>query len=92
MIITGDDVVEHKPSPEGILKFVSTFNLEEDRVLLIGDAPADIIAARAAKIKVASVLWDCYAKETVLQMDSDYKFESVPELFHFIKQNLNGNK
>ncbi len=89
LIITGDDVNEHKPSPEGILKFINKFNLDKEKVLLIGDAPADIIAARSAGIKVASVLWDSYAKEKVMQMDSDYFFESVNELYLFVKQSLN---
>jgi pyrophosphatase PpaX len=84
-ILTGDDVENHKPSPEGILVFLEKYNLSKDKVLMIGDAPADIKAARDAGVKVASVLWDSYAKDQVLQMNSDFYFETVDELREFVR-------
>ncbi len=88
LIITGDDVENHKPSPEGIMKFVDYFKLEPERVLMIGDAPSDIIAANKAGVKIASVLWDSYAKDKVLKMGSDYIFHNTQELKDFILRNL----
>lgn len=88
LIITGDDVNEHKPSPEGILKFIEKYKLNHERVLMIGDSPSDIIASRAAGVKVASVLWDSYSKEKVLEMKSDFVFNTVAELQNFLKSNL----
>ena len=72
MVVSGDDIKKHKPSPEGILVFLEKYNLSKDKVLMIGDAPADITAARDAGVKVASVLWDSYAKDQVLQMNIDF--------------------
>lgn len=88
MIVTGDDVADHKPSPEGINQFVEKFNLNREKVLMIGDAPADILAARSAGVKIASVVWDAYAREQVLEMKSDYVFETVEELMKFLGGNL----
>lgn len=88
LIVTGDDVAEHKPSPEGILLFVNKFNLHKEKVLLIGDAPADIKAARLAGIKIASVVWDSYAKETIMESGSDYIFNTVKEMESFIKESI----
>ncbi|MCX6152005.1 MAG: HAD-IA family hydrolase [Ignavibacteriales bacterium] len=88
LIITGDDVVNHKPDPEGILKFVDEFHLEKERILLIGDAPADIKAAHSAGIKIASVVWDSYAKDEVLEGDSDFIFTTVEELKEFVILNI----
>jgi len=88
MIVTGDDIEDHKPSPEGIDLFVDKFNLNREKVLMIGDAPADITAARNAGVKIASVVWDSYAKEKILEMNSDYVFETVDELMEFLKTNL----
>jgi pyrophosphatase PpaX len=87
MIITGDDVTEHKPSAEGILKFIDTFKLDPEKVLMIGDAPSDIIASRSAGVKIASVVWDSYAKEEVIKLGSDFIFNSVEELDQFLKKN-----
>ncbi len=88
MIVTGDDVAEHKPSPEGILKFVNEFKLENENVLMVGDAVSDIKAARSAGVKVASVLWDSYSKSEVIKYKSDYVFHSVNELRNMLEKNI----
>jgi pyrophosphatase PpaX len=84
LIITGDEVKEHKPSPEGIEIFLEKFKLDKNEVLMIGDAPSDIKAAHAAGVKVASVLWDSLAKHHVLKMNTDYVFNTVAELKQFL--------
>jgi pyrophosphatase PpaX len=86
LIITGDEVKEHKPSPEGITLFLDKFKLPKENVLMVGDAPADIRAARAAGVKIASVIWDSYSKDTVLKLNPDYLFNSVDELRKFLQQ------
>jgi pyrophosphatase PpaX len=88
LIVTGDDVSEHKPSPEGIEVFITKFGLNKENVLMIGDAPADIIAAHSAGVKIASVVWDSYAKDRVIEMNSDLVFESVGELNNYLSKNL----
>ncbi len=88
LIISGDDVRNHKPSPEGIQKFAEKFNLFPENILMIGDAPADIIAAKTAGAKVASVLWDSYALDTIKRLKADFYFKTVIELHKFIKRQL----
>lgn len=88
LIITGSDVKEHKPSPEGISMFLDKFGLSSKTVLMIGDSTADIKAARAAKIKSALVLWDCYAKEECLKMNPDFIFNVPKELSDFLNKNI----
>lgn len=87
-VVTGDDVENFKPSPEGITQFVEKFNLDKERVLMIGDSPVDILASRGAGIKIASVLWDSYAIDEVLKMNTDYIFYTVDELYNFIEKNI----
>ncbi len=87
-IVSGDDVKRGKPSPEGILAFLEEYNLSRDTVLMIGDAPDDVRAARNAGIAVASVLWDSFAKETVIGMKSDFYFHTVKELHHFLQARI----
>lgn len=87
-IVTGDDVVNHKPSGEGIIKFVEEYKLNKDKVLMIGDSTGDIEASREAGVKIGSVLWDSYSKEEIIKLGSDYIFHSVEELKKFLKKNL----
>ena len=84
LIVTGDDVLNHKPSAEGILKFTGKFKLKHERVLMIGDSVADVEASREAGVKIASVLWDSYGKEEVKTLSSDYYFHTVEELREFL--------
>lgn len=85
-IATGDDVVNHKPHPEGILEFIKFTNLLPKEVIMIGDAPSDIKAAREAGVNSAVFMWDCYAKEKVWNLNADYYFES-PEEFQIALTN-----
>lgn len=89
LIVTGDDVKEHKPSAEGINLFLDKFNLNKDEVIMIGDSIVDVKASRASGIKVASVLWDSLSKEKVLNANSDYYFRSVKELKDFFVKEIN---
>lgn len=84
LIISGDDVEDHKPSPEGIIKFLEKYNLNPKEVLMIGDAPVDIIAANKAGVEIASVVWDSYAEEEVRKLNEKNLFHSVDELRKFI--------
>jgi len=87
-IVTGDDVVKHKPSGEGILNIIDKLKLDKEKVLMIGDSPADILASREAGVKIASVVWDSYAIDEVLKMNSDYVFHTVKDLKDFFEENL----
>jgi len=76
-IVTGNDVVKHKPSSEGLLKIMEHFNLMPDELLMVGDAVSDVKAAHEAGVKIAAVMWDSYAKEKVLQMKTDFVFNDT---------------
>jgi pyrophosphatase PpaX len=85
MVVTGDDVEKHKPSPEGIQKFVSAYNLDPQKVLMIGDAEVDVIASFNAGVKSALVLWDNYSPDNLNNINADYTFKSVDEFTRFLK-------
>jgi len=91
IIITGDDVENHKPSADGIKKVMSKFGLKSEQVLMVGDSVADVKAAREAGVKIAAVLWDSYAKEKVMQMNVDYAFHDVKDFFIWLKNNISND-
>lgn len=88
LILSGDDVEEHKPSPEGINRFIEKFNLRPDRVLMVGDAIHDVMASESAGVKCALVLWDEYSRNRCKECKTDYRFYSVEEFVDFIKHSL----
>lgn len=83
-IVTGSDVVNHKPHHEGIEKILSYFSLERDEIIFIGDSTADIKAAQASNIAIASVIWDSYEKEAVKKLNPHLCFEGVRELSQYL--------
>ena len=54
-IVTRDEVTCMKPSPEGILRVLSDWQVAAGDVLFIGDSRADVFGARAAGIPVAII-------------------------------------
>jgi pyrophosphatase PpaX len=84
MIVSGDDVENHKPSPEGIIMFLNKHNFNPKEVLMIGDAPSDIIAANQSGVEIASVVWDSYAEDEVKKLNPKNLFHSVEELREYI--------
>lgn len=87
-VVTGNDVVNHKPSAEGIRKILDRFNLNPDEAVMVGDSASDINASRSAGVKIAAVLWDSYAKERVLQMKTDFLFHNVAEFHDWLRGQL----
>ena len=89
MVVSGNDVVNHKPHPEGIRKVLQAFSLRPANVLMIGDSLGDIKASRAAGVRMAAVLWDSYDRDRVLDAGSDYVFHEVPELLAWFRAHVN---
>ena len=87
-VVTGNDVVNHKPAPEGIQKILDHFSLRKEEALMVGDSVGDVKAARDAGVKVAVVLWDSYTKEKVLQMKTDYAFHTVNDFSAWIRDRV----
>ena len=54
--ISGDEVKNYKPDPEGIVKTLKYFNAEPDEAIFIGDSLHDLGAARNANVKFIGVL------------------------------------
>lgn len=88
-IVTGNDVVNHKPSSEGLHKIMEHFSLQPNNVLMVGDSVVDVEAAHDAGVEVAAVVWDSYAKQKVLQMKTDYVFYNVAEFHNWLKEQFN---
>ena len=56
VIVGGEDVMRHKPDPEGLVKAVDRLGMRPGDSLYVGDHPVDAEAAVAAGIPFAAVL------------------------------------
>jgi HAD superfamily hydrolase (TIGR01509 family) len=88
MIVSGNDVLRHKPDPEGIRKFIEAFSLAPSEVLMVGDALGDVTASRAAGATPVAVLWDSYDRERVVRAGADAVFHDVGGLLSWLKTDV----
>jgi phosphoglycolate phosphatase-like HAD superfamily hydrolase len=77
---TRDDLPVMKPRPEGISTALKELGLGKGEVLYVGDSPTDIMASRAAGIRIASVATGRYDVEALRKLGPDYTLGSLSEL------------
>lgn len=91
LVVTGDDVVRHKPHGEGITRILHHFALRPGEVLMVGDSLADLSASREAGVGIAAALWDSYDSERVLAAGPDVVFPSVRAMLEWFKLHIGTN-
>jgi len=77
---TRDDLPAMKPRPEGITAALKELGLRHGEALYVGDSPTDIIASRAAGIRIASVATGRYDVEALRKLGPDFTLGSLSEL------------
>jgi len=92
MVVTGNDVVNHKPDGEGITRILEGLGVSAEETVMVGDSMADVRASRQAGVTMAAVLWDAYDRQKVLAAGSELVFETVPEFVEWCKRQTNGQR
>ncbi len=89
LVVSGTDVKQHKPHPEGIERIISTFSVSRDRTLMVGDSLSDLAASRSAGVHMAAVLWDSYDRERMLKQETRLTFHTVEEMTTWFHEHIN---
>jgi len=74
VVVTGNDVTERKPSPEGILQALEKLGVPPSRAVYVGDTPIDHQTALAASVRFIGIRSD-YAL-----LDADPMIDTLSEL------------
>lgn len=85
IVITQDEVVEFKPSPEGINYALRIINLAPKECLYVGDMVEDIEAGKSAGIKTAAVLTGVHSLAKLEKEKPDYILKNVIEIKKIIE-------
>lgn len=80
--ICADDTVEHKPTPEPILKFLEFANVCPDQAVYIGDTRYDMECAQAAGVDFALALWG--SKNPALE--AKYKLDHPKSILRLLQK------
>lgn len=85
VFVCEDEVTKPKPDPEGINKALEHIQSDIDRnkVLYVGDHPADIMAAKAAGVKSCAVMYSSKALE-LDEENPDHEIYKLTQLFEIL--------
>lgn len=83
-LIGAEDVTNHKPHPEPLLKAAAEMNDTPERTLYVGDSIHDVAAGRAAGMTTVAVSWGPFPRPELESTRPDHLIDSPGELLRII--------
>lgn len=83
-LIGYEDTINHKPSPDPIIKALKMFDADKETTVYIGDHENDIMAARQAGIIACAVTYSHRIKE-MLAENPDYVIDELSNIKYLIQ-------
>ncbi len=80
LVVAGDDVDNGKPHPDMLLKAVKHFDIEPEEAVYVGDAAADIMAAKNAGVRSIAVLTGALSRPEAENLNPDYIIEDATKI------------
>lgn len=90
VVVTSDDVPRHKPAPDGIVAILQHCGVKPSQALVVGDAPADIVAGRSAGCHTAAALWGAFCRTALLAAQPDYILHQPTDLLPILREFARG--
>ncbi|KQL44837.1 haloacid dehalogenase [Brevibacillus choshinensis] len=85
VVITGDDVTNPKPHPEGIRLAMEQLGVNASETIYVGDSDADILAGRAAGLTTVGVDWLAVTQKAgKFDPQPDYLFTDVQSFVDWV--------
>lgn len=78
-VVTGDDVSEPKPNPEGLRIVMETICAHSNQTVYVGDHPNDIRASRNAGVRTAAAWWGSKHRSELHDLKPDFLFKHPSE-------------
>lgn len=75
-VVTGEDVTDQKPHPEGLLKVAQQLRVAPAECVFVGDSPADIGAGKNAGMRTIVAGWHPVYLDEVRALGPDYWAET----------------
>lgn len=83
-VIGADDVHIHKPDPHPLLEAARRLDLDPASCAYVGDAPHDMLAAKAAGMIAIAATWGAHTADRVLEGHPDYVIAHISELLEVL--------
>lgn len=79
-LVTSDDPVASKPSPEPVAAALARLGARPEDALVVGDSPHDIASGRDAGATTAACLWGPFSREQLAAERPDHWLDSFADL------------
>lgn len=87
MVVSTEDVKRPKPDPEGVHKILGKLSVAPESALLVGDAAADILCAKAAGLHASIGITHGFGSiESLEEAGADYLVNSLPEVWPLLQE------
>ncbi|MDH6579692.1 HAD-IA family hydrolase [Kitasatospora sp. MAP5-34] len=84
-VVGSDEVRRPKPAPDIVLSALALVGVEATEAVMVGDAPTDILSARAAGVTSIAALWAGTDEQAVLSAAPDHVIRQPPELLELLQ-------
>ncbi|QFF98958.1 HAD family hydrolase [Psychrobacillus glaciei] len=88
VLVTGDDVIDPKPHPEGVIKALSFLNVQKEDVIFIGDSEADIVAGLQAEVVTIGVQWLEDYQTVEFTTQPNQVFKEINDFKQFLQESI----
>jgi phosphoglycolate phosphatase len=86
-VVGGEDVICHKPNPEGLLKALEKLGISKNEALYVGDSTIDAEAAKNADITFCAVLTGTSTQMEFEELVADYVTDDLNGLIQILGLN-----
>ena len=83
-VVTGDDVREQKPAPDGPLSVARALGFAPGECAFVGDSPADIGAGKAARMVAVAAGWHPVYLDEIRKMQPDVWAETPGDVVRLV--------
>ena len=84
VLVSSDEVENHKPHPEPVLKACEILEVSPKNSIMVGDSIYDIMSGRNAGSKTCGVCYS-FMKDKLLEMKADYYIEDLIEILDIVQ-------
>ncbi len=86
-VVGFDDVDRHKPDPEPVYAALDRLLVDHpERVIFIGDSPADVWAARNAGVRSVAALWGTLDRDALLGAVPDFTATAPGDILQLVAE------
>lgn len=85
-IVTGDDVENSKPSPEGIHRIMDKLGWSREHTVFVGDSNDDMQAGRDAGVRTFAARWMSMVQDKDYRVPPERAFENLEDFRSYLAQ------